>query len=130
MRKINPLSAFIANSGGGSSSTLDMVTIGELAPMIVADRQSRRGLMPPWANGKNGKEFRATFGNKSVMGMAALGLDDGPRGEDSVIKEAELRVWIADGMANGLRPWFIKFGGVVYDKRWVPVIEKYWNWHW
>ena len=39
-----------------------MKTIGELAPTLFADRQARRGLMPPWANGKNGKEYRADHG--------------------------------------------------------------------
>ena len=58
IRKINPQARFIANSGGGSMTTLDMKTISELAPTLFADRQSRHGLMPPWANGKNGKEFR------------------------------------------------------------------------
>jgi hypothetical protein len=24
----------------------------------------------------------------------------------------------------------VKFGGVVYDKRWVPVVERFYDWHW
>ena len=60
VRKINPDSCVIPNTGGGATSTLDMKKIGELAPTLIADRQARRGLSAPWANGKNGKEFRAT----------------------------------------------------------------------
>ncbi|HEY4328410.1 MAG TPA: alpha-amylase family protein, partial [Phycisphaerae bacterium] len=128
IREINPKACFVANSGGGSTSTLDMKTIGDLAPIMAADRQSRRGIMAPWASGKNGKEFRATLGNKPVLGIAALGIDDDHRWKDSVLNEPELRIWIADGLANGLRPWIAKFGGIVYDKRWMPAIEKIYTW--
>jgi len=88
IRKINPRARFIANSGGGSMTTLDMKTISQLAPTLFADRQSRRGLMPPWANGKNGKEFRATFGRKPIVGIASIGIDDEHRWKDSVQTEA------------------------------------------
>ena len=66
IRKINPGARFIPNTGGGALSDLDMKTIGEEAPILFADRQARRGLMPLWANGKNGKEYRATMGNKPI----------------------------------------------------------------
>jgi len=128
IRKINPAARYIANSGGGSMTTLDMRTISQLAPTLFADRQSRRGLMPPWANGKNGKEFRATFGRKPIVGIASIGIDDEHRWKDSVITEPELRIWLADGVANGLRPWVCKFSGEIRDRRWLPVVEKIYNW--
>jgi hypothetical protein len=129
IRKANPRARFIANSGGGSMTTLDMRTIAEIAPTLFADRQSRRGLMTPWANGKNGKEFRATFGRKPIVGIASIGIDDEHRWKDSVTTAAELRLWLADGIANGLRPWVAKFSGVLYDRRWVPVVERVYDWH-
>ena len=61
IRAINPDASFIANAGGALSSQ-DMKTVAELAPTLCADRQSRRGVMAPWANGKNAKEYRATMG--------------------------------------------------------------------
>ncbi len=128
IRKFNPNARYIANAGGGSSTSLDMVTISQLAPTLFADRQSRRGTMTPWANGKNGKEFRAAFGRKPIVGIASLGIDDDHRWKDSVISEPELRIWLSDGVANGLRPWVAKFSGAVYDKRWVPVVEKMYDW--
>src|SRR5438445_2873204 len=48
IRKINPNASFIANSGGGATSTLDMVKIGQLSHILFADRQARHGLMPVW----------------------------------------------------------------------------------
>jgi hypothetical protein len=129
IRKINPRGCFIANSGGGSMTSLDMKTISDIAPTLFADRQSRRGLMPPWTNGKNGKEFRATLGHKPIVGIASIGIDDEHRWKDSVTTEAEMRIWLADGIANGLRPWVAKFSGQVYDRRWLGVVEKVYDWH-
>ena len=37
---------------------------------------------------------------------------------------AEIRLWVADGVANGLRPWFTKFAGVLHDERWLKPVEE------
>jgi hypothetical protein len=123
VRKINPDSCVIPNTGGGATSTLDMQRIGELAPTLIADRQARRGLTAPWANGKNGKEFRATMGRKPIVGIFSVGVEEPYRWKDSVQNEAEIRLWVADGVANGLRPWFTKFSGVLHDRRWLKPVE-------
>jgi hypothetical protein len=126
VRKINPDSCVVPNTGGGATSSLDMQRIGELAPTLIADRQARRGLTPPWANGKNGKEFRATMGRKPIVGIFSVGVEEPYRWKDSVQSEAEIRLWVADGVANGLRPWFTKFSGVLHDERWLePVAQIY-----
>jgi hypothetical protein len=129
IRAINPDASYIANAGGGALSELDMKTIGELAPTLFADRQSRRGLMAPWANGKNGKEYRATMGNKAIVGIFSVGIDDEHRWKDSVQSGDEIRLWVADGMAQGLRPWFVKFNAKPIDKRWMPVVKEIFEWH-
>ena len=81
-----------------------MKTIGELAPTLFADRQARRGLMPPWANGKNGKEYRATMGNKAIGGIFSVGIEEPYRWKDSVQSGAEIRLWVADGIAKVCGP--------------------------
>jgi hypothetical protein len=124
VRKINPDSCVIPNTGGGATSALDMKQIGELAPTLIADRQARRGLTAPWANGKNGKEFRATMGRKPIVGIFSVGVEEPYRWKDSVQSEAEIRLWVADGVANGLRPWFTKFSGVLHDERWLKPVEE------
>jgi len=129
VRKINPDSCVIPNTGGGALSSLDMKAIGELAPMLVADRQARRGVMAPWANGKNGKEFRAAMGRKPIIGLFSVGVEEPERWKDSVQSEAEIRIWVLDGIANGLRPWFSKFSGVLHDGRWLRVVEDIYRWH-
>ncbi|MHC1763695.1 MAG: alpha-amylase family protein [Verrucomicrobiia bacterium] len=123
VRKINPDSCVIPNTGGGATSSLDMQRIGELAPTLIADRQARRGLTAPWANGKSGKEYRATMGPKPIVGIFSVGVEEPYRWKDSVQSEAEIRLWVAEGVANGLRPWFTKFSGVLHDQRWLRPVE-------
>jgi hypothetical protein len=132
IRKINPDARVIPNTGGGATSSLDMKKIGELADTLFADRQARRGLAAPWTNGKNGKEFRATMGRKPIVGIFSVGLEEPYRWKDSVQSDAEIRIWAADGVANGLRPWFTKFSGTLHDERWLKPVEelyaRYYRW--
>jgi hypothetical protein len=129
IQAINPEASYIANAGGGALSELDMKTVGSLAPTLFADRQGRSGLMAPWANGKNGKEYRATLGNKAIVGIFSMGLEDKYRWKDSVQSGDEIRLWVADGIAHDLRPWFTKFDCKVIDARWMPVVEELYTWH-
>jgi type 1 glutamine amidotransferase len=129
IKKINPNAAYLANAGGGALSELDMKTIGTLAPTLFADRQARHGLMPPWANGKNAKEYGATLQGKAIAGITSVGLEETPRWKDSVQTGDEIRLWIADGVAHNLRPWVTKFNAKPIDKRWLAPVESFFNWH-
>ncbi|MDQ3398658.1 MAG: beta-galactosidase trimerization domain-containing protein, partial [Deinococcota bacterium] len=124
IRKVNPNARFIPNSGGGAMSDLDMKTMGETAETLFADRQARSGLAVPWASGKNGKEYRAALGNKPIGGIFSVGVEEPYRWKDSVQSEAEIRIWVADAVANGLRPWFTKFAAALHDRRWLGVVER------
>jgi hypothetical protein len=124
VREINPDSCVIPNTGGGATSGLDMKEVGRLAPTLVADRQARRGLMAPWAIGMNAKEYRAALGGKPVAGLFSVGLEEPYRWKDSVQNAAEIRLWVADLVANGMRPWFSKFSGVLHDERWLKPVEE------
>jgi hypothetical protein len=126
VRDINPDSCVIPNTGGGATSSLDMKKIGELAPTLMADRQARHGLMAPWAIGMNAKEYRAALGMKPIVGIFSVGVEEPYRWKDSVQNPDEVRLWVADMVANGMRPWFTKFGAVLRDERWLkPVQEMY-----
>ena len=58
-----------------------------------------------------------------------MGIEEPYRWKDSVQSEAELRAWVAEGTANGLRPWFTKFSGTLYDPRWLARVERIYAWH-
>lgn len=123
IRKISPHARFIPNSGGGALSGLDMRWLGDYSDIFFADRQARSGVLPPWANGKNGKEYRAVMGNKPIGGIFSMGIEEPYRWKDSVQTSEEIRLWVADGVAQGLRPWFTKFHGKIYDRRWMDAVK-------
>lgn len=107
----------------------DNVVTGALSDIFFTDHQARRGVIPPWSNGKRAKELRATMGMKPLGGIFSIGLEERYRWKDSVQSEPEIRIWVAEGTANNMRPWFVKFSGTLYDKRWLKVVEKIYRWH-
>jgi hypothetical protein len=129
LREIEPHARYIPNSGGGALSSLDMKALAEMVPLLFADRQARQGITPLWEAGKTAKEFRAAFGSKPIGGIFSVGLEERYRWKDSVQTAPELQVWVADVIANGMRPWFTKFAGQIWDGRWLPVVEQIYTWH-
>lgn len=122
IRKIKPTSRFIPNGFPDRKLT------AQLSDIFFVDRQGRSGVIPSWNNGKGAKELRAGgMGVKPLIGIFSVGLEDSPRWKDSVNTEAELRVWAANGVANGMLPCFVKFGATPIDKRWFAGIEKIYN---
>ncbi len=129
LREIEPHARYIPNSGGGALSSLDMKVLADMVPLLFADRQARQGITPLWEAGKNAKEYRAAFGRKPIGGIFSVGLEERYRWKDSVQAAPELQVWVADVIANGMRPWFTKFAGQIWDDRWLTVVEELYTWH-
>jgi Hypothetical glycosyl hydrolase 6 len=123
IRAVNPEARFIPNGPP------DFKSAGELAAIQFSDNQARRGVTPPWANGRRAKEYRSVMGRRPIGGIFSVGLEEPYRWKDSVQSEAEVRLWVAEGTANGMRPWVTKFSGVLYDRRWLPVVERIYQWH-
>jgi hypothetical protein len=107
----------------------DRVVTGAHSDIFFTDHQARSGNIPPWSNGKRAKELRATMGMKPLGGIFSVGLEEVHRWKDSVQHEAELRTWVLEGTANNMRPWFAKFSGVLYDQRWLPIVQRLYEWH-
>jgi hypothetical protein len=128
IRAINPDSRIVPNGGGVALSTVDAIELTSRAPMLVADRQGRSGLVEPWQIGKVAKEYRAVVGDKPVIGLFSVGLEERYRWKDSVTSAAEIRIWILDALANGMRPWCSKFSGTLHDERWLAPIEDLFVW--
>ena len=118
IRKHKSTSRFIPNGFP------DKVITGKLSDIVFTDHQARSGFTPPWSNGRVAKELRASIGMKPLGGIFSVGLEEPYRWKDSVQSDAEIRVWVAEGTANGMRPWFTKFSGVLYDKRWLDTVDK------
>lgn len=129
IKEVRPAASYIPNSGGGALSRLDMKRLGAIVPILFADRQGRRGVMSPWANGQCAKEYRGGLGHKPIGGIFSVGAGEEYRWKDSTETAAELRIWAHDGIAQGMRPWFTKFRGVIPDRRWLDVVEEIYGWH-
>lgn len=123
IRRKNPGSRFIPNGFP------DKVVTGQLSDIVFTDHQARNGATLPWSNGMVAKELRASIGMKPLGGIFSVGVEEPYRWKDSVQTEAEIRVWVAEGTANGMRPWFTKFSGVLYDKRWLGIVDKIYQVH-
>jgi len=116
IRRIKPTSRYIPNGFP------DKLITGRHSDFFFADQQARSGVIPPWSNGKHAKELRATMGMKTQVGIFSVGLEEQYRWKDSVQSNAEIRTWVAEGTANGILPCFVKFGGVIFDKRWMDAV--------
>lgn len=123
IRKIDPGSRFIPNGFP------DRLETGRHADFFFADQQARSGVVPPWSNAKGAKKLRATMGMKPLVGIFTVGVEEQYRWKDSVQTEAETRIWVAEGTASGMKPCFVKFGAVLYDKRWLSTVEKIYSDH-
>jgi hypothetical protein len=117
IRKKKPAARYIPNGFP------DKLITGKHSDFFFADQQARSGMIPPWSNGKHAKELRATMGMKPQVGIFSVGVEESYRWKDSVQSPAEIKVWVAEGVANGLRPCFVKFGGYILDKRWMNTVE-------
>jgi type 1 glutamine amidotransferase len=115
---------------GSSWSNLDPKRLRETFRAIYADRQGRETQSPAWANGRSAKEAYCIMPGLPISGSFAVGETSTPyRFMDSVQSNAEILTFVHDGIAHGLRPWMVKFKAEVFDKRWVPVVEKAYQWH-
>ena len=124
IRKIKSTSRFIPNGFP------DKLLTGKYSDFFFADQQARRGLIPPWSNARGAKELRASLGMKPLIGIFTVGVEEEFRWKDSVQSDAEIRIWVAEGVANGMKPCFVKFGGNIFDKRWMnTVADMYQNYY-
>lgn len=124
IRKIKATSRFIPNGFP------DRKIIGQYSDIFFVDRQGRSGAIPPWNSGKGAKELRAGgMAMKPLIHIFSVGLEDSPRWKDSVNTDAELKIWAAGGVANGMLPCFVKFNATIIDKRWIKTMEQVYQGH-
>ena len=68
------------------------------------------------------------MGNKPAIGLFGVGLEEAYRWKDSVNSNAEIRIWVLESIANGMRPWCSKFSGTLHDERWLKGVEEIYLW--
>jgi hypothetical protein len=121
-RKVKPSLFFVGGPTNGIE--LDPNRLGPASPIQFIDHQLRRDLTPSWDNGRAAKMTRGFMGNKPVVGIFSPMW----RWKDGAQSGAELATWMADGVAQGFRPWVNKFNGKPFDTRWMAPVKARYNW--
>lgn len=126
VKSVRSHARYIPNMGAESILEYDLNYIKNTTPIVFCDHQGRAEVTAPWANGRNAKRLRGGLGNWALGGLTGICPGDRHRWKDGVHEPAEMQMWLTDGSAQGLRPWFTKFNATVPDDRWVePLIETY-----
>lgn len=124
VRSINPQGLF---APGSSWQRLDPRRLRENFRTIYADQQHRNAHHPIWAAGRGAKEAACVMqGHGPITGSFNIAQMEF---KDSVQSVDETLTFMHDGMAQGFRPWLIKFKAEVFDKRWVEPVQKAFVWH-
>lgn len=129
VKSIRPHASFIPNMSGSSLMEFDLSLIQKHCPILFVDHQARQGVEVGWSAGRNGKRIRGTFRDRPVGLITSIGPEEDYRWKDSVHSGEEIKLWIHDGMAQGLFPWFTKFNACVPDDRWVRPVAEAFNLH-
>jgi hypothetical protein len=119
---------FVGNTGGSILNAMDWKTLAGLADVMDADNQGRGGFNPPWRNGEQAKVLRSVAGAKPTIGIFGINMATSHRWMRSVKADNEQRLWMAEGVANGFRPWWTLFGAEQKDTRWRAVVEEFYGW--
>jgi hypothetical protein len=123
-RSVNPEGLF---APGSSWQRLDPRRLRETFRTIYADQQHRTSHHPVWAAGRGAKEAASVMqGTGPIAGSFNVAQIEF---KDSVQSTDETLAFMHDGVAQGFRPWLIKFKAEVLDKRWVAPVEAAFKWH-
>jgi len=124
---------WIGNNGGDlwgqNASFRDWAALAAHAEVMVLDYQARGGGQPLWSNGEMGKRIRSVLGDKPVLESIAMYQAGGPTFRLTARPAAEARLWAAEAVAGGIRPWWHHVGGIQEDKRQFETAEPFWRWH-
>lgn len=121
------------NSGsisGQSQSFRDFKGICERADIIMLDHQSRSDSSGFQHNGEAGKLVHGLLGwDKLVPESMAMYQAGKPTFRLASKPEPEARMWMLDGIAGGLQPWWHHVGAYHEDRRMYHTAESVYRWH-
>jgi hypothetical protein len=121
------------NSGslnGQAQSFRDYAAICERAEIIMLDHQSRSDGSGFQHNGEAGKLIHGLLGwDKLVPESMAMYQAGSPTFRLSSKPPAEARLWMLEGIAGGIQPWWHHVGAVPEDRRMLKTAEPLMRWH-
>lgn len=118
-----------------ASSFRDMRELCRRADILMLDHQGRanNGLGPPGTGQSEGFQENGDTGKRvhGLGGWAKLAPESmatyGPRRAARPIPE--VRMWMADGVAGTIQPWWHHVGGYQEDRRQFQVVEPFFRWY-
>jgi hypothetical protein len=121
------------NSGsvsGQAQSFRDYKAICERADIILLDHQSRSDATGFQHNGEAGKLIHALLGwDKLIPESMAMYQAGRPTFRLASKPAAEARMWMLDGIAGGLQPWWHHVGAYHEDRRMYRTAGPVYRWH-
>jgi hypothetical protein len=115
---------------GNNASFCDLKAISERAKMMLSDHQSRSPLHGFEQNSLNGKLLHSLAGWKAVIPESMAHYVRGVRAfrrASNPLKETEL--WMVEGMAGGISPWWHHIGARQEDSRQFDISVQLMQWH-
>jgi hypothetical protein len=121
------------NSGsisGQCQSFRDYKAICERAEIILLDHQSRSDAAGFQHNGETGKLIHGLLGwDKLIPESMALYQAGRPTFRLSAKPAPEARMWMLEGFAGGIQPWWHHIGAYHEDRRAYRTVEPVMGWH-
>jgi len=108
----------------------DYKALCERTEMILLDSQSRTNLRGFQSNGEMGKLIHGLLGWDNLIpeSMAMYGAGQ-PTFRVGSKPEPEARMWVVEGFAGGIQPWWHHIGAYHEDRRQYRTAEPLFRWH-
>ncbi|NHN34668.1 alpha-amylase family protein [Paenibacillus agricola] len=119
-----------ANPVGGHSSFCDLKEVGERSQIVMCDHQSRDALNGFEQNSLNGSLLHGLAGWDKIIPESMANYIRGVRSfrlGSNPPKETQL--WVIEGMAGGISPWYHHIGAVHEDRRQFANLPPLMQWH-
>ncbi len=121
------------NSGSVSSQSQSFRNYKEIcrrAEIIMLDHQSRSDSAGFQQNGETGKLIHGLLGwDKLIPESMAMYQAGRPTFRLSSKPEAEARMWMLEGFAGGIQPWWHHIGAYHEDRRMYHTAQPVFSWH-
>lgn len=138
-RSIRPSMTFACNLVGSLATGLRWQRFRPLVDLVCNDGQMREPTGPAgvgaahrglWGAGRNAQVMSSIAGDDPQVFHIVGGWHAGkPLLRRLGRPDEELTLMLAQAVAKGTRPWVNVAGGVVHDRRWMPVLAAYYQWH-
>ncbi|TBL79351.1 alpha-amylase family protein [Paenibacillus thalictri] len=119
-----------ANPVKTHASFCDLKEVGERSQVMMCDHQSRDPLNGFEQNSLNGQLLHGVAGWDALIPESMANYIRGVRSfRQGSNPPAETRLWMIEGMAGGISPWFHHVGGVQEDRRQFGNMPPLMQWH-